>query len=88
MTKQVKVLNCFFNDWLGHPGWWAQMYDPDMKAGDEFEFTFAHRGPLKCRAIKILRPGEPKPGADTDEAKRFVSWWVIQYKELEVNNDG
>ena len=74
--KVIRIPRSHTDDFDRHPGWWAQIDNPDLAAGEEFVFEFHNGGDQPFRTERAratyVGPGEGQ----------WSTWTLIRYEPL------
>ena len=96
MSQPIEILipMCAKWHWEMHPGWWALLYEPRCKEGDEVLFKSQQAVLAHTRVTRIIPPSQemglrrllPWKGLDDQVGRQsvqdFDAWWIIVYEEI------
>ena len=82
--KTICILNCHYDNFVAHPGWWAVMMDPEIKKDEVFSFEVDGKL-IEFVCDRILSPGHDRKNLEANDsaALAFRDWFIILYVKTE-----
>lgn len=74
MAKQIRILRCHEDDFFRHPGWWAEMDDPQLAPGELVKLVFDTGRAAVAALVTAVTKGS-QPGI-------FTHGYRIEYRQV------